>query len=528
MDNRKTHIDALFKDKLQDFEAIPNAALWKEISKNIPQKKKKNNRLLFLAFPAGIAASLALFFMLTTLSKSNNESVSKTSILFTDSPCPEVDTENTIKIVNNAEKTSVKPNSQITANQKSFVNSSTTKNKFVKKTLNNAKNTDSKSTNEYIQNLLPTEALKNSVAKNLKPSIIKTPEAITRSAILNQITSKNKTNSSQQIVEVPSKNKKNTSEIDFKRTPQEDSSKDLEKNIEKDQQKALKSHLAITKENKKTPTKVDRKNWSIQPQIAPLAYNSLSGGSSINSDFSNNPQTSEAALSYGIRIAYQLSNKIQIRSGISTASINLATNDIFSSSLASNNTAILFNNSDAVSNLIGEEAFSNLDEFTGRSFPPTVSPSSTPENSEELNDPNSFGPLNGIPSSGDPISSTRTTGSLQQQINYIEIPLEVSYRLLNKQLGISLIGGVSSFILTQKNDQLLFEISGNTTEIGEAKNLNNTSFSGNFGIGLDYKIAPNIKLSVEPIFKLQFNAFDSNTEFDPYLFGIYSGIKFDL
>lgn len=522
MDNKKPHIDGIFKDKLQDFEAIPNAALWKEISKNIPQKKKKNNRLLFLAFPAGIAASLALFFMLTTLSKSNNKSVSKTSIVFTDSPCPEVNTENTIKIVNNAEKTPAKPNSQITANPKSFVNSSTTKNKLVKKTLNNAKNTDTKLTNEYIKNLLPTEVLKNSVAKNLKSTIIKTPEAITKNAILKQITSKNETNSPQQIAEVPSKNKKNTSEIAFKRIPQEDLSKDLEKNIEKDQQKALKSLLAITKENEKTPTKVDRKNWSIQPQIAPLAYNSLSGGSTINSDFSNNPQTSETALSYGIRIAYQVSNKLQIRSGISTASINLATNDIISSSLASNNTAILFNNSDAVSNLIGEDVFNALDEFTGREMPP----SSTPENSEELNNPSTFFPENDNPSLQD--TNIINRGSLLQQINYIEIPVEVAYQVLNKQFGISLIGGISSFILTEKNKQLLFENSGNTTEIGEAKNLNSTSFSGNFGIGLDYKIAPNIKISVEPIFKLQFNAFDANTDYDPYLFGIYSGIKFDL
>ncbi|WP_010178876.1 hypothetical protein [Aquimarina agarilytica] len=500
MDNKKPHIDALFKDKLQDYEAIPNAALWKEISKNIPQKKKKNNRLLFLAFPMGIAASLALFFMLTTLSK--NESIPKTSIVFSDSPCPVIPSENSITNVKNIEKTNVNQGVATITNQKEVDDTPKVKNEFIKK--------DTKKSKSY-------HALVNS---NNKPPL---PQKTLKSnaPTTKQIVIQNNTSSPQQVTQVPIKKNLN---ISGKKPNLE---KEFKKNQEKAQENLLDELLADTKEKKETlPTKNDHKNWSIQPQIAPLAYNSLSGGSTINSDFSNNPQTTNTALSYGIRIAYQLSNKLQIRSGISTASINLTTNDINSSNLASTNSAILFNNSDAVSALIGEEAFKNLDEFTGRSTPPTIGPNSIPENSEEIINPSIFAPLNDTPSIQD--TNVINRGSLQQQINYIEIPIELAYRLLNKQFGISLIGGVSSFILTQKNDQLLFETSDRSTEIGEAKNLNNTSFSGNFGIGLDYKIAPNLKISVEPIFKLQFNAFDSNTAFDPYLFGIYSGIKFDL
>jgi len=94
-----------------------------------------------------------------------------------------------------------------------------------------------------------------------------------------------------------------------------------------------------------------------------------------------------------------------------------------------------------------------------------------------------------------PTNDSNSEGVLQQQINYIEIPLELTYRVVNKRFGTSLIGGISTFILSQNNNEIFFNQAENSSLIGTSNNLNTTSFSGNFGIGL---------------------------------FGVYSGIKFNL
>ncbi|WP_010522682.1 hypothetical protein [Aquimarina agarivorans] len=505
MGEKKPHIDAIFKDKLQDFEAIPNAILWKEISKNIPKKRKKNNRLFFLLFPAGIAASVLLFFMLTTISNTKNEGIKTKTIVFEDTPCPvNITDKNTQTIVSTSKNSgTLNTTSKAPNNTENRMHQIIKKNRFSSPLNGNSNNYINK--NEIVGTL-------NSAKESLKNR-----ENLSKSEHSNSVAATTEDNAlvGMQKHHVKVSSKKN-----------EKPSKNLADHYtEKASNDALTQLLASSnqEENDSNTTPKQDKNWTIQPQIAPLTYNSISGGSPINNNFSENPQSYDAALSYGIRIAYQLTNKLQIRTGISTASINLATDNILATSLASSNQAILFNNSDQVSALLNTNNLGNPETPTNSERP----------TSEELENADIPTPDFNNPETDPIVSDTDDrrnlqSGTLQQQIDYVEIPFEIAYKLLDKKIGISLIGGVSSFILNQKNNKISFENNAAATAIGQARNLNNTSFSSNFGIGLDYEITPKIKFSVEPIFKLQLNAFDNNTDFDPYLFGIYSGIKFNL
>jgi hypothetical protein len=114
---------------------------------------------------------------------------------------------------------------------------------------------------------------------------------------------------------------------------------------------------------------------------------------------------------------------------------------------------------------------------------------------------------------------------MAQQLGYLEVPVEVSYALVNNKFGVHVIGGVSSLFLVDNDVDLT---SGNlTTQIGEANNVNDLNFSANFGIGLGYQFSQRLKLNVEPVFKYQLNTF-SNVDgtFNPYTIGVYSGISF--
>ena len=115
--------------------------------------------------------------------------------------------------------------------------------------------------------------------------------------------------------------------------------------------------------------------------------------------------------------------------------------------------------------------------------------------------------------------------SIDQKLGFVEIPLELKYNISSKKLNINLIGGFSTLILS--DNEVYVVDNGNSILLGEATNINNTSFSANFGLGFDFKMSDNISLNLEPVFKYQLNTFNNTSgNFKPYFLGVYSGLSF--
>ncbi|MFO7720254.1 MAG: hypothetical protein R6W85_07425, partial [Gillisia sp.] len=116
-------------------------------------------------------------------------------------------------------------------------------------------------------------------------------------------------------------------------------------------------------------------------------------------------------------------------------------------------------------------------------------------------------------------------GYLNQQIGFIEIPLEIEYVIVDKKIGINIIGGGSTLFLDR--NMISLNSADFSTNLGASNSLNNLSFTTNIGVGFDYNISPKFELNLEPIFKYQMNAFNGNTSnVNPYFFGVYSGFSF--
>jgi hypothetical protein len=56
----KKHIDRLFQEKLKNFEATPNDAVWDSIENTLHQKKRKRRVIPLWWQIAGVAAILTL------------------------------------------------------------------------------------------------------------------------------------------------------------------------------------------------------------------------------------------------------------------------------------------------------------------------------------------------------------------------------------------------------------------------------------------------------------------------------------
>ena len=121
----------------------------------------------------------------------------------------------------------------------------------------------------------------------------------------------------------------------------------------------------------------------------------------------------------------------------------------------------------------------------------------------------------------------KTPGHISQTMGFIEVPVEVSYKLLDRKFGIEIVGGMSTMFLNENN--LSVVSNGMQASMGKADNLNDVSFTSNIGLGFKYKFWKSFEANVEPKFKYQLNTFSDDTNgFKPYFIGIYSGINFSF
>ncbi|GHA46852.1 hypothetical protein GCM10007103_29890 [Salinimicrobium marinum] len=207
------------------------------------------------------------------------------------------------------------------------------------------------------------------------------------------------------------------------------------------------------------------RRFSISTTAGAVYYDNLGSGNSVDPQFAKNSR-GEISMAYGVNLAYQISEKVKIRTGVSKVELSRSTPDMsYASAL----------NSDAI-----EYGSENL-----------VSPGS---------------------------------GNLDQSMGFIEIPLEVEYNLINKKVGLSLIGGASTLVLDENMNSI--DTPESRIIFGKSRNLNNVSFSTNIGVGLNYNISEEFELHLEPMFKYQLNTFEHSSGVKPYFFGIYSGLSF--
>ncbi|WP_299533804.1 outer membrane beta-barrel protein [Ulvibacterium sp.] len=241
--------------------------------------------------------------------------------------------------------------------------------------------------------------------------------------------------------------------------------------------------------------------WSAGPSIAPVYYNAIGEGSPVHSIFVPNSKSGEINLSYGLTVAYEISDRLSIRSGLHRVDYGYDTNDVeFSSSLqasadgqidninytATSKTLVVQSKANGISSAVADPEAALID-LTAQ-------------------DPS-------------------RNGTMAQQFGYLEVPVELNYALLDRKFGINLIGGVSSLFLV--DNTVTLNADGLTTEMGEANNINNVNFSTNVGFGLNYRFTPKIRFNLEPIFKYQLNTFSETAgNFQPFSVGVYSGLSF--
>jgi len=475
----KKNIDRLFQEKFKDFEVTPNASVWGNITEQLSTASKQKKVAPLWWKIAGVAAGLLLLFSIGNLILNTNNDTPEEIIVNTDSETPIKD--------NSSQKIPTildSLNSQEVVNENSTKEQSTHANKILN---NNSKETD--------PNLSIQKSKRTTLASTNEDNTQKNDVKTSLEKVLT-----NKENKSDALAVVRDKAEDKISDEDKINEEKLDISTVEVANVTEKDEKSQEDQMSIPEviaENNESDTneieETKTNKWSLTPTIAPVYFNSLGSGSSLHEQFNNNAKTGAVNMSYGISASYAINDKLSVRTGIHNVNLGYSTNDI----VVYNNLQTASNNNLLRNVKLNKEGqlltFISADDFQYAQVPGVL--------------------------------SNQINATIDQDLRFLEIPVELQYSLINAKLGVSIVGGFSALFLN--NNDIYSVQNGKSILLGKATNINNMSYSANFGFGLDYKISKKINLNFEPIFKYQLNTFNNTSgNFKPYFFGVYTGFSF--
>ena len=503
----KKQIDRLFQEKFKNFEVIPDESAWENIHNRLHKDKRKRRVLPIWWRVAGVAALLALLFTAgNAIFTDASNKITNTKVVDTKNVSeeklntnPEMDQHSKInteannnsivtkvdnKTTNSVEKTSeapIKSSTKVLMNQKASSTKVATNTQPKNATLNANKPINaSQKDNNFGTDTKDAVVQSSSNLPEPNPNVfeLQNPSKVEENAIVN--TSKNAAKLAQADASLTEKLDATTDQDSITNLKEdntiEDAIAEADKTIEEEEEEKL-------------------NRWSVSPNAAPVYFNTLGKGSSIDAQFVDNPKNGDVNMSYGINGSYAVNHKLKIRAGVNKVNLGYSTDHIISYRSAQAFTAT---SNTTLKNVAFNASNQNMTFLSTE----TLSRNNTPE-----------------------IINAKSKGAIDQQFGFIEVPLEIEYAVINKKIGINVIGGFSTFFV-DKND-IYSVIDGNSTRIGEANNINNMSYSANFGLGINYNFSSKLKLNLEPMFKYQINTFtNSSGDFQPYFIGLYTGFSF--
>ena len=532
------NIDRLFQERLSNLNSIPKEEVWENIELRLRDKKKKKV-IPFWWKLSGVAAVFVLGLGIYNFTFENNK-VSNDVVIDTNGEKNNAinpdglnklednqvvgNDKNQIKIntSNSSKNNETEINSDInsTSNNNAIVVTASDKNK---KVINNSDETKILRNNSALKNssTSSTSVANNSdETKSVKNNSNLNSDSKIENGIVNNLDNiKSVRNNSDPINNSKTSNSVATN-VDVKKVENENLNKNIDTSkpinttqiiaektnseLKIDEVKKIDStsiasvvpnamEELLNEKEKKTSKEPKLNRWQLSSNVAPIYFSSTSNGSPLDSELKNNSKSYKTNFSYGLGVNYAVNKKIKVRTGINTVSLNYDTNDV----------------------LISQNVYAKTLDH--------VKPNSTGSLIQIESKNSSAGGLTELTTSGNAVKKFNSV--VNQQIGYLEIPLELSYKLVDKKFGIDVIGGVSTLLLNQNEVSVIS--SGVQMNIGEANNLNDIHFSTNVGLGFKYGFFKNFEARVEPVFKYQINTFiEDSGDFKPYFFGLYSGVTF--
>jgi hypothetical protein len=253
-----------------------------------------------------------------------------------------------------------------------------------------------------------------------------------------------------------------------------------------------------------------KNRWSIAAMASPTYLSSFNSGSDGLSKELTSSEQSLISYSGGVAFSYKISKRFSVQSGLYYSSLGQKVNGINSfSGFQPYGTITKGDHNFEVLTANGTVFTSNPDVFLSANGGDRIVTAYT----NDVFDPKK--------ASLQPVST-----SLDQNFKYLELPVVLKYKLIDKTIGINLIGGLSYNLLV--GNSVSTTVDGNRYSIGNTRGLNPLTLSSSLGMGMEYNLSTKLSLNLEPTFRYYLNPFSVSTGsyIHPYSFGIFSGVSY--
>jgi hypothetical protein len=250
--------------------------------------------------------------------------------------------------------------------------------------------------------------------------------------------------------------------------------------------------------------------WSISALATPTYYGTFNSGSD---ELSKQVMASEQAIvsySGGVALAYRLNKRLSVQSGIFYSSMGQEINGINSFAGFQKYVNTKGGPNFAVLTTKGTIYTTNPDVFL---FAEGNSNRIITNYNNDVFDPQK-------------VSLNYMNNTIKQSFSYLELPVFLRYKIIDRTVDFNLIGGLSYNFLV--DNSVYTVIDGTKYAIGTTGGMNMFSLSSSVGMGMEYKFSDKFSFNLEPTFRYYMNTFSTTggTNFHPYSFGIFSGLSY--
>lgn len=463
MDNNNEKTDQFFRERLLVYKEMPDDQVWDKIASQLEVEKRKKLIFLFLRIAAGMTLLLSLGLGYHLI----NKSVHQKAEAFITKPSA-------------SEKSVVAPSNPGKALNESNNQSLITADKSLK---NESKPLQANDNHTYMPNDNHTYLYSASHSES-------------KSTVLTSMSMHEPS-----LFSVPAPHR-----LGYRRLSKE----------EMQEQTA-----ALTADNGENANEDEEKDsrWMLGSEVAPLySYRKIQSDyldKSAMQDM-NKSEQGLIALAGGLRVGYSAGRRLSVQSGLYYSRYGQEKNNGEAISLDQ----VTYTETKNVTYLSITNSTGTIQANDGNTnHYESVITSSTGNKADFLN--------SGFPAliSGDP-QITEGGITAVQYFDYLELPVTVKYKIIDRKLSFSLLGGLITNFLVNNSVQL--KQNGNTESFGTTKDINKVNYQGSVGLGFDYPIMERLAISLEPRFRYYLNPIDQRFNVHPYSFGIFAGFSYTL
>lgn len=490
MTDMNENIDNLFRDQLENYEEIPESAVWENISRQLSRKKARNLVILVSKVAAGVTllVSIGLGYYLLNKEPSQEyvESVKET-----------IETEQDIKVASADEPDDLESREVITGSYPEKVDLS----------------------DEMIAEEFQKPARAERITKGYESEAEVSPDV----TVIQE---------SDEIVFYAVAEEEDEKVRDAIYPVQMININELESPYIEDLQLTVRLRPGPVQEYpavddyekeyelEEPAEKIWKNQWAVGGQMAPLySYRHFSTDylSNYVQDQINSNESGILAYAMGLNVAMAPAKRLSIQSGVYYSKYGQHT-EVLNITVVTP-ADVLGWSGNGEGEVTQEIIFSNSTGVIDKSDGDDINIFNSAYNGATDRSQESMQLMNNI-------ADINTNTTATQYFEYLEIPLYIKYKLIDRKVDFNISGGFSTNFLIG-NDIYVDEGDGEY-KYGETINITTMNYSSSFGMGIEYPVISNFIVSVEPRFRYYLNPIDKRPSYKihPYSFGLFTGISY--